>query len=67
MHHPLSNKSIGPSLPHSLEPSPMLSFFVVPCVILVFSAKSLLPRHDERGVRERKVPFLVAQKVQFSG
>jgi hypothetical protein len=38
--------------------------FVVSCAIFVHSAKSLLLRHDERGViKEQKVPFSVAAKT----
>jgi hypothetical protein len=44
---------------------PFLTSFVEPCAFLVFSPNSLFPRHDESGVRERKVPFWVAQKVRF--
>jgi hypothetical protein len=45
----------------------VLLLLLAPCVILVFSAKSLLLRHGGGGVSKRKLTFFVAQKVQFQG
>jgi hypothetical protein len=51
---------------HIWSSPPSLASFVVSCAILVPSDKSLLSRHDERGVvKKQKVPFSVAQNVRF--